>query len=210
MEILRMAKIFTIANRKGGVGKTTIATNLAVNLSKKGKTLLVDGDEQKSAYKWNEYRQDKLPSIFVLDNLIDTLESLNNEYDFIVIDVAGRDSQIFREALLISDKLIIPTQASLIDLEVLEYVSEKVAQAQENNPELQSLVVINKAPTNYRNAETGQAQAFIGQFDNLTLLNTIIHDRKAFRDAFVESLAVSEMSDPKANDELQQFLSEIL
>lgn len=44
---------------------------------------------KKSAYKWNEYRQDKLPSIFVLDNLIDTLESLNNEYDFIVIDVAG-------------------------------------------------------------------------------------------------------------------------
>lgn len=205
-----MAKIFTIANRKGGVGKTTIATNLAVEFSRRGKVLLVDGDEQKSAYKWNKYRQDKLQSIFVLDNLIDTLEPLNNEYDFIVIDVAGRDSQIFREALLISDKLIIPTQASLIDLEVLEYVSEKVAQAHENNSDLKSLVVINKAPTNYRNAETGQAQAFIGQFDNLMLLNTIIHDRKAFRDAFVESLSVSEMSDPKASDELQQFLSEIL
>ena len=205
-----MAKIFTIANRKGGVGKTTLATNLAVELSRRGKVLLVDGDEQKSAYKWNEYRQDKLQSIFVLDNLIDTLEPLNNEYDFIVIDVAGRDSQIFREALLISDKLIIPTQASLIDLEVLEYVSEKVAQAHENNSDLQSLVVINKAPTNYRNAETGQAQAYVAQFKNLTLLNTIIHDRKAFRDAFVESLSVSEMSDPKASDELDQFLSEIL
>lgn len=205
-----MAKIYTIANRKGGVGKTTIATNLAVSLNQKGKTLLVDGDEQKSAYKWNEYRQEKLQSIFVLDNLIDTLEPLNNEYDFIVIDVAGRDSQIFREALLISDKLIIPTQASLIDLEVLEYVSEKVAQAHENNSDLQSLVVINKAPTNYRNAETGQAQAYVAQFKNLTLLNTIIHDRKAFRDAFVESLSVSEMSDPKASDELDQFLSEIL
>lgn len=205
-----MAKIFTIANRKGGVGKTTIATNLAVNLNQKGKTLLVDGDEQRSAHKWNEYRQDKLDSIFVLDNLIDTLEPLNDKYDFIIIDVAGRDSQIFREALLISDKLIIPTQPSLIDLEVLEYVSEKVTQAHENNFDLQSLVVINKAPTNYRNAEIGQAQAYIAQFQNLTLLNTIIHDRKAFRDGFVESLSVNEMGDTKASDELTQLLNEIL
>ena len=45
-----MAQIFTIANRKGGVGKTTLATNLAVALSNKGKTLLVDTDDQKSAY----------------------------------------------------------------------------------------------------------------------------------------------------------------
>ena len=205
-----MAKIFTIANRKGGVGKTTIATNLAVSLSSKGKTLLVDGDEQQSAHKWNEYRTNKLDSIFVLDNLIDTLEPFNDKYDFIIIDVAGRDSQIFREALLISDKLIIPTQPSLIDLEVLEYVSEKVTQAHENNSDLQSFVIINKAPTNYRNAEIGQAQAYIAQFQNLTLLNTIIHDRKAFRDGFVESLSVNEMGDPKASDELTQLLSEIL
>lgn len=205
-----MALIITIANRKGGVGKSTIVTNLAVSLSKQGKVLLVDGDEQKSAYNWNEYRQDKLPCIFVLDNLIDTLEPLNNKYDFIVIDVAGRDSQIFREALLISDKLIVPTQASIVDLEVLGYVSDKVTQAHKNNPNLLAYVVINKAPTNYRNTEAEQAQAYIAQFPTFKLLDTVLHDRKAFRDGFVESLSVTELSDIKARDEISQLVSEVI
>lgn len=41
--------IYVIANQKGGVGKTTLSTNLAVALSKKGKTTLVDGDDQQSS-----------------------------------------------------------------------------------------------------------------------------------------------------------------
>ena len=44
-----MAKIICVANRKGGVGKTTLATNLAVALNNKGKSILLDADEQQSA-----------------------------------------------------------------------------------------------------------------------------------------------------------------
>ena len=44
-----MAKIICIANRKGGVGKTTLATNLAVALNNKCKSSLIDADEQQSA-----------------------------------------------------------------------------------------------------------------------------------------------------------------
>lgn len=205
-----MATIITVANRKGGVGKTTLATNLAVTLSKRGKVLLVDGDEQKSAWNWNEYRTNKLESLFVMDNLLDTLEPLNDKYDYILIDVAGRDSQIFRESLLVSSKLIVPTQPSLLDLEVIPYISEKVSQAHDINPDLRAYVVINKASANYRNNEVSEAQKYIADFGNLTLCDTVIYDRKLFRNAIIESLSVSEMGDSKANDELTQFIKEVL
>lgn len=205
-----MAIIFTIANRKGGVGKTTLATNLAVALSNKGKTLLVDADDQRSAYNWNEYRTDKLNSIAVLENLSDTLEPLNNDYDFILIDVAGRDSQIFREALLISDKLIVPTQASILDLELLPYIADKIAQAHKSNPELKAYIVINRASANPKNNEVAEARKFIADYPIYKLLNTVIHDRKQFHDAIIEGLSVAEMGSSKAHDELNRFLIEVL
>lgn len=205
-----MAKIFTIAHRKGGVGKTTLATNLAVALSNKGKTLLVDTDDQKSAYNWNEYRQEKLNSISVIENLGKTLQPLNDEYEFILIDIAGRDSEVFREALLISDKLIVPTQASILDLELLPYIADKVTTAHKLNPDLKAYIVINRANANPKNNEVAEAKKFIAKYPIFKLLNTVIHDRKQFRDAIIGGLSVSEMGSSKAHDELNKFLIEVL
>ena len=205
-----MAVIFTIANRKGGVGKTTLATNLAVALSNKGKMLLVDADEQRSAHQWNEHRQNKLDAITIHENLLDTLEPLNEKYDFILIDVAGRDSEIFREALLVSDKIIVPTQASLLDLEVIPYIADKIKEAQEKNPLLKASVVINKASANPKNNEVAQAKEYLADYPIFKLFKTVIHDRKQFRDAIIESRSVSEMGSSKAKDELNEFLIEVL
>ena len=205
-----MAVIFTIANRKGGVGKTTLATNLAVALSNKGKMLLVDADEQRSAHQWNEHRENKLDVITVHANLLDTLEPFNDKYDYILIDVAGRDSEIFREALLVSDKIIVPTQASLLDLEVIPYIADKIKEAQEKNPSLKASVVINKASANPKNNEVAQAREYLADYPIFKLVKTVIHDRKQFRDAIIESRSVSEMGSSKAKDELNEFLIEVL
>src|SRR5690554_2289335 len=120
-----MAKIICIANRKGGVGKTTLATNLAVALNNKGKSILIDADEQQSASKWAKQRND-IECIGVHSELLTKLEEIDNKYDYILIDVAGRDSTIFREALLVANTLIVPTQPSLLDLDVLEYMQDKI------------------------------------------------------------------------------------
>ncbi|MBF7691294.1 AAA family ATPase [Acinetobacter pollinis] len=205
-----MALIITIANRKGGVGKTTIATNLAVALQNKGRTLLVDADEQRSSFKWNDYRESKIDVLSAHKNLLDVLEPEVKEYDFILIDLAGRDSEAFREALLITDKLIIPTQASLLDLDVLPYIDEQLKKVHIDNKELKTFIVINKAPTNPRSSEIEQARSYISDYPNFKLLQTVLRDRKQFRDAIVESKSVLEMQSSKARDEFNEMLIEIL
>lgn len=205
-----MALIITIANRKGGVGKTTIATNLAVALQNKGRTLLVDADEQRSSFKWNDYRESKIDVLSAHKNLLDVLEPEVKEYDFILIDLAGRDSEAFREALLITDKLIIPTQASLLDLDVLPYIDEQLKKVHIDNKALKTFIVINKAPTNPRSSEIEQARSYISDYPNFKLLQTVLRDRKQFRDAIVESKSVLEMQSSKARDEFNEMLIEIL
>ena len=202
-----MAKIICVANRKGGVGKTTLATNLAVALSKKGKSILIDADEQQSAFKWANQRSD-IECTAVHSDLLEILEQLDKDYEYVLIDVAGRDSTIFREALLVSDTLIVPTQPSLLDLEVLTYMQEKVKIAKKTNENLNAYVLINRAAV--RTTELKDAIEFIADFDQFKLLKTVLFERKQFRDAIVESKSVTEMNASKAKDELNQLIIELL
>ena len=198
-----MAKIICVANRKGGVGKTTLATNLAVALNNKGKSILIDADEQQSAFKWANQRDD-IECITIHSDLLEKLEQLDKEYEYILIDVAGRDSTIFREALLVSDTLIVPTQPSLLDLQVLDYMQEKVKTAKQTNENLKAYVLINRAAV--RTTELKDAIEFIAEFDQFKLLKTVLFERKQFRDAIVESKSVTEMNASKAKDELNQLI----
>ena len=202
-----MAKIICIANRKGGVGKTTLATNLAVALNNKGKSILIDADEQLSASKWAKQRND-IECIGVHSELLTKLEEIDNKYDYILIDVAGRDSTIFRESLLVANTLIVPTQPSLLDLDVLEYMQEKIATARKINNDLDAYVLINRASP--RSNELPDAIDFIKDFDQLKLLKTVLFERKQFRDAIIESKSVTEMNSSKAKDELNKLIIEIL
>ena len=172
-----MAKIICVANRKGGVGKTTLATNLAVALNNKGKSILLDADEQQSAFKWANQRED-IKCIAVHSNLLEKLEELDNQYEYILIDVAGRDSTIFREALLVSDTLVVPTQPSLLDLDVLSYMQEKVKIAKQTNENLDAYIAINRASV--RTKELNDAIEFVKEFDEFKLLNTVLFERKQF------------------------------
>ena len=203
--------IITIANQKGGVGKTTLATNLAVVLANKGSVVLVDADDQQSAVKWNDRRsENKIPTEHHTGDLKKVLLNLQKKYDYVVLDVAGRDSLEYRSALQVADTLIVPTQPSQSDFDCIPFVFQMYNTYLEENPKLKPYLVINKAPANTKSTEVAEAVAVLKDVPDFKILNTIIRDRKQWRDASANGLSVAEMGSSKAKDELNSFILEIL
>ncbi len=107
--------IITLASFKGGVAKSTSAIHIAAYLAKKGKTVLADGDLNRSALHWSERGQSKPFSVFDQDNI-----ERAGEFNHLVIDTPARPSEDELKALArSSDLLIIPTQPSTFSLEAL-------------------------------------------------------------------------------------------
>lgn len=120
-------KIISFINSKGGVGKTTLATNLARYLytqksikSENSKILLVDADPQGSVRDWNESGAQTEIHVISADRK-ETLFRLpaylkENAYDYVIIDTPGKAQEITGSAIAISDLCLIPVQPSPYDL----------------------------------------------------------------------------------------------
>ena len=61
-----------------------------------------------------------------------------------------------------------------------------------------------------RTKELNDAIEFVKEFDEFKLLNTVLFERKQFRDAILESKSVTEMSSSKAKDEMNQLIIELI
>jgi chromosome partitioning protein len=129
------AQVIVFANEKGGVGKSTLAFHCAVALAHGGASVLaLDCDHrQRSLHKLLEARGGTArtlkialptPRHTVLDRqsgamLIQEMERLGAECDFVLIDLAGHDSPIARRAIALADTVVTPINCSPADLDAL-------------------------------------------------------------------------------------------
>lgn len=207
--------IILIGSKKGGVGKSTLATNIAAFLAKSGKdTILIDADIQRSSSNWFHDRLEtnlvQMACVQKYDNLKLTLLDLNKRYDCVVVDCQGRDSVELRTGLLAADIFIIPCRPSQPDIDTIPLMSDMVKQAREMNESLQAFCILTMCPTNPQITEIADSQKFIQNFAEIKLLDSLICDRKVYRDAIASGHGVVEMDNEKATLEIESLMREVL
>lgn len=198
---------------KGGSGKTTVATNLAIIRAAAGRdVLLVDADDQETATDFTNLRNERaaeLPrytGIKLTGAAVRTeLLRLKAKYQDIVIDTGGRDTASQRAALAVADILLVPFVPRSFDVWTLEKVGELVTEMQQINPGLRAFTFINRAdPKGVDNDEAAEA---LRDSEALQFLDIHLGTRKAFGNAAAKGVAVTELKpdDPKATDEMTRL-----
>jgi chromosome partitioning protein len=122
--------VIVIANPKGGVGKSTLATNLAGYLTYQGHNVMLgDVDVQQSSRAWLDLRPGHLPPIRPWDIVEGHVVRPPKGTTHMVLDTpAGFSGTRFEEVMKIADKVIVPLQPSMFDILATQSFLQKLAE----------------------------------------------------------------------------------
>lgn len=205
-----MAKVITIAQQKGGAGKTTLAAHLAVALSQTGnRVAVVDIDPQGSLSFWHRIREEKFGEGFTGLNFSSVsgwrvgseISRLRKLQDYIIIDSPPHTETEARTAIRCADLILIPVQPSPTDLWATKATLDLA-----RSEKLPVKLVLNRVAHNTR-----LAQAIIDELPEPDLMETQLGNRVLFAASLLEGKCATEIepSSPAAK-EVKSLVREIL
>ena len=192
-----MPKIILITHQKGGVGKSTLTFNLAQNIATNSRVAVLDFDLQGSLSQLEELVTD-----FKIIPYQDILESISElQYDFIFIDTPPYLSNHLAKLISISDLIIVPTKAGILDLLAIK---STLAIIEQEKRTMDTLVVFNMIKPN----TTLTLDILIGLEEyNVKIATTHISDLVAFtRSVLLKGVS----NDKNAQKQIDQLTEEIL
>ena len=211
--------ILTVGSIKGGVGKTTLAVNLAIYA---GKTLrrhvaLVDADDQATAVQFTEIREQEGqgPATYACVSIRGAQvrsqrKSLAGRFDTTVIDCGGRNTEAFRAALTLYDTLIAPMAPRSFDFWSVTWLAELLDEVNAiRDQPVTAYAVVNLADSS--GTDNRDALVALAEFPQLQVLDTVLVRRKAWPNSSSHGQAIFESSprDKKAVAEFQAFVDMI-
>jgi len=209
-------KTIILGHQKGGVGKSTLAFNIAYYLSNivNKKTLLVDLDVQQTASNLNFLRKvngfPELPVALVKD--AETLYNIVNaeEYDYCVIDAGGFDADINRAAIALSNVIITPATTKITEVFGLGKFVEILDEiAKTSGLDIQAKVVLNNLHPSTKDIKI--IQDLCEDSTRIALAKSIIRARAVFPGTLAAGLSVFERGDDnKAAEEIEDMVKELI
>lgn len=208
--------IILFAHVKGGVGKSTITVNVAAELQRLGKdVLIVEADPTvRTVSNWTRDREEaghkRIQCIQKTGNLHSTLLDLADRYDVVLIDAAGKDSKEMRTAMTAAHLVVVPMQPNQADLDATDSFVTTVDEARDFNPDLKVLGVFNRASTNVYATDVQEGRTYMAEYPELPFSETVIHERKSYQRCLEDGRGVVEMKDSKAKGEIQLLTQEVI
>ena len=200
-------------NQKGGVGKTTLAINVAGAMAKRGlKVLLVDADPQQSALDWSGVRGEASPFAIVAmakPIIHKELPGIEVGFDHVIIDSPPSVHQLTRSIIGAADLVVVPVQPSPYDVWAAETLLGLIDEASSVvNPDLKTAFVINRKISN---TAIGRDVASSLESYGKPVFRSEICQRVGFAESAAQGKTVVEL-DPKspASLEIEALTSEIL
>jgi chromosome partitioning protein len=202
-----MAVVITVAQQKGGTGKTTLAANLGAALAATRRVALLDIDPQHSLTRWNALRPAKAAKLTFSDvsgwRVRGELDRLTASHDVVVIDSPPHIDTDARLAIRVADMVLVPVQPSPPDIWAAEGTLQLAA-----SEKRRAALVLNRVPAAGKLREAMAVQ--IRESGN-TLLTATIGNRTGFATAFAEGLGITEAAPRSiAANELRALLTELL
>jgi chromosome partitioning protein len=198
------AKMHTIvlATQKGGSGKSTIAIGLAVAAIEDGQNVaMIEADPQGTVSKWARRRTKLKPRIDRVGSGIEIKEALaflkRESFTLAIIDTAGTNNNLSREALSVADLCLIPARPSVADIEAALPTLAVIRKL-----DRQFAFILNQTPA--RSHRLSEAAAVLSELGVLALPYVVL--RNDHQDAMKAGLSVTEFApDGKAAEEIRHL-----
>lgn len=218
-----MKKVISLANPKGGTGKTTGTLLLADVLSSTGKTVtIIDCDPNENLYNWSEDRRKKgLPKApFNVvqrpddDDLIEAIEQ--QRADFVIVDLEGTASQTVTYALSRSDLVLVPMEPNNVEARhagrAISLINRTARMLKRQVP---YAILFSKVSSAIVTKEETEIRAQIRN-QNLSVLGVGIMRRAAYTSIFGQTLLLSELmteardnKDKKRQEQIEKAIKNV-